>query len=312
MSIEENLYTIKKKVKKFYIDYFTVDGTYTNILTDKQFISKYYRRVFNRELNWKNPTLYSEKMNWLKLYDRRPIYTIMADKYASREFITEKFGEGYLVDLLGVWDSSDEIDFETLPDKFVLKCNHDNGVLICTDKSDLDIESVREEFANRLKRDFYKKRREWPYKNIKRKIICEKYMENTNGDELLDYKVFCFNGKAKLIEVNSDRFSDCSKEDHYDIYWKHLSLEFEHYEQSGDRFKKPLFFDEMISIAEEISSDIPFLRVDFNCWNGKLYIGEMTFYHNAGFAQFKDNKWDELLGSWVMLPEKKVGESKHE
>lgn len=307
MSVKENLYEIKKKTKKFYRDYFTVDGTYTNLLSDKQFISRYYRRIFNRELNWNNPTLYSEKINWLKLYDRQPIYTVMADKYASREFITERFGEGYLVDLLGVWDSSDDIDFDTLPDKFVLKCNHDNGVLICKDKNSLDFDKVRKEFTDRLNCDFYKKRREWPYKNIKRKIICEKLMENTDGSELLDYKVFCFNGIARIIEVNSDRFSGHSKEDHYDINWNHLDLKFEHYEQSGDRFEKPVFFDEMINISEKTASGIPFLRVDFNCWNGKIYIGEMTFYHNAGFAKFEDYKWDELLGSWIELPNRKTG-----
>ncbi|MDD7354700.1 MAG: ATP-grasp fold amidoligase family protein, partial [Oscillospiraceae bacterium] len=227
--------------------------------------------------------------------------------YASREFITERFGEGYLVDLLGVWDSSDDIDFDTLPDKFVLKCNHDNGVLICKDKNSLDFDKVRKEFTDRLNCDFYKKRREWPYKNIKRKIICEKYMENTNGDELVDYKIYCFNGKAKIIRVGSDKFIGHGREDYYDLDWKHLDLKFENFEQAGDRFGKPLFFNEMISIAENISSGIPFLRVDFNCWDGKLYIGEMTFFSYAGFDVFEDVKWDKLWGSWLELPEKKSG-----
>lgn len=307
MKIKEIVYNIKKGVINQYHNFFSVDSPYTNIFSDKEYIKKYYYKIFNRKINLKNPKSFNEKENWLKLYDRRPIYTVMADKYAAREYISKHFGDKYLVPLIGVWDRADDIDFENLPDCFVMKCNHDNGVLICRDKAKIDFEKTRKEFSDRLIRDYYRKRREWPYKNIKRKIICEKLMENTDGSELLDYKVFCFNGIARIIEVNSDRFSGHSKEDHYDINWNHLDLKFENYEQSGDRFEKPVFFDEMINISEKTASGIPFLRVDFNCWNGKIYIGEMTFYHNAGFAKFEDYKWDELLGSWIELPNRKTG-----
>lgn len=307
MEAAEKLYNIKKRFIRQYRDWFSVDAPYTNLYSDKAYIKKYYYKIFNRKIDLKNPKSFNEKENWLKLYDRKPIYTVMADKYASRDYISKNFGDKYLVPLLGAWDNTDDIDFEALPNSFVMKCNHDNGVLVCRDKEQIDIERVRKEFSDKLNRDFYRKRREWPYKNIKRKVICEKFMENTDGAELVDYKVFCFNSTAKIILVDSDRFTDNSKEDYYDINWNHIDLKFSHYEQSGDRFEKPVFFDEMISIAEKISSDIPFLRVDFNCWNGNLYIGEMTFYHNAGFAEFDDLKWDELLGSWIELPKKKTG-----
>lgn len=303
--VVEKLYRVKRNCINFKKKYFSIEHPYTCYLPDKKILSLWYEKRIGGELNWKNPSTFNEKVNWLKLHDKKKIYTTMADKYASREFISENFGDRYLVPLIGAWDSADDIDFDKLPDKFVMKCNHDCGILVCRDKDSLDIEQVKKDFTARLKRDYYRKEREWPYKNIKRKIICEEFMENTDGSELLDYKVFCFNGKAKIIEVNSGRFKSDVKEDHYDINWNHLDLKFSHYEQSGDRFDKPIFFNEMITIAEKISSNIPFLRVDFNCWNGNLYIGEMTFYHNAGFAKFEDSKWDELLGSWIELPRKK-------
>jgi hypothetical protein len=226
----------------------------------------------------------------------------MVDKYRARDYIAQKIGDQYLVPLLGVWDSPDEIDFNALPNEFVLKCNHDNGIIICRDKNRLDIEYTKRELEDRLKRDYYKKLREWPYKNVPRKIICEKLMKNTDGEELLDFKLFCFNGKVKIIEINSGRFSGQAKEDHYDMDWNHLDVTGK--PMAGDVFEKPVFFEEMISNAEILSAGIPFVRVDFNYWDGQLYMGEMTFFYGGSLQRFKE-PWEQTLGDWIQLPVKR-------
>ena len=296
------IYEIKKNFIKWYKKYFTVEGTYTSLVSDKTYIKKLYKLRTGKELNLKNPQTFNEKQNWLKLYDRRPEYTVMVDKYKAREYIAEKIGEQYLVPLLGVWDSPDEIDFDALPNEFVLKCNHDNGVIICRDKSKLDIEKTKKELAFRLSRDYYKKLREWPYKNVPRKIICEKFMENTNGDDLFDYKLFCFNGKVKLVEVNSERFSGVCKEDHFDTNWNHFDVTGK--PSSGKEIKKPDFLKDMIEIAEKFSSSIPFLRVDFNHWNNQLYMGEFTLFYGGAMKPFNE-PWETKLGDWIELPKKR-------
>lgn len=301
MFLIEKLYQFKKRFVEWYKKYFTVEGLHNCILPDKIYIKKLYKLRTGKELDLKNPKTFSEKGNWLKLYDRRPEYTVMVDKYKAREYIAEKIGEEYLVPLLGVWDSPDEIDFDSLPDEFVLKCNHDNGVIICRDKSKLDIEKTKKELASRLKRDYYKKLREWPYKNVPRKIICEKFMENKNNEPLHDYKLFCFNGKVKIIEVNSERFSDICKEDHFDINWNHFDITGK--PSLGKEIAKPDFLDEMVCIAENLSKDMPFLRVDFNCWNNKLYLGELTFYYGGSMKLFNE-PWEHSLGEWIELPKK--------
>lgn len=298
MKILDFIYEIKKKIVAFYEKFFTVKGLYDCILPDKIYIKKLYKARTGKELNLKNPQTFNEKQNWLKLYDRRPEYTMMVDKYKVREYVKEKIGEEYLVPLLGVWDSPDEIDFDSLPNEFVLKCNHDNGVIICRDKSQLDIEEVKKNLAWRLKRDYYRKLREWPYKNVERKIICEKFMENMPDDPLLDYKLFCFNGKHLLTEINSERFSGSPKEDHYDYNWNHVDVTGK--PSKGDIFKKPIFFDEMQKIAENLSQNIPFVRIDFNVWNNRLYVGEITFYYGGAMHLFND-EWEIELGKWIKL-----------
>ena len=258
-----------------------------------------------KDINLSNPKTFCEKQNWLKLYDRQPIYTVMVDKYLARNFVAERIGEEYLVPLLGVWDNADEIDFSLLPDKFVLKCNHNSDVTICTNKSSLDIENIRKKLNEQLKCDYYVRKREWPYKNIPRKIICEKFMENTNGEALVDYKLFCFNGNPKFVMVNSNRFGEGGvKVDMYDMQWNHMDMQDGHYPNAGDIFSKPDCFDEMCSLASALSTGVTFLRVDFNYWNKKLYFGELTFFHSAGLESFMPEKWDETIGSWVNLPRK--------
>ena len=301
MFLIDNLYKIKKRIIGWYKKYFTVEGLYNCILPDKIYLKKLYQLRTGKKLNLHNPKTFSEKGNWLKLYDRRPEYTVMVDKYKAREYIAEKIGEQYLVPLLGVWDSPDEIDFNALPNEFVLKCNHDNGVIICKDKSKLDIEKTKKELAFRLTRDYYKKLREWPYKNVPRKIICEKFMVTANNKGTLDYKFLCFNGKVKLIAVYGDRFVGQLKEDYYSIDWEYLRIL--NKKTAGDVYEKPECFDEMLKIAETLSAGVPMLRVDFNIWQDMLSVGELTFFHHGSMLPFCD-EWELRMGEWIELPEK--------
>lgn len=304
--LKEKLYKVKRSIIREYQRRFTIQNPETCILSDRAFIKKIYYLRMGKKINLRNPKTFCEKENWLKLYDRRPEYTMMADKYAVREYISKKIGEEYLVPLLGVWDNSDDINFEKLPSQFVLKCNHNSDVIICTNKQKLNIKEAREKLSIQLEQDYYLRKREWPYKNIPRKIICEKYMENTNGDVLVDYKIFCFNGSPKFIMVNSNRFGDGTiNVDMYDMEWKHLDMQDGHYPMAGDFFEKPECFDEMMMLSRKLSKGIPFVRIDFNYWNRKLYFGELTFFHSAGLESFQPEEWDVILGSWLQLPKKR-------
>lgn len=305
MFLIEKLYQFKKRFVEWYKKYFTVEGLYTCILPDKIYIKKLYKLRTGKELNLKNPKTFNEKQNWLKLYDRRPEYTVMVDKYKAREYIAEKIGEEYLVPLLGVWDSPDEIDFDSLPDEFVLKCNHDNGVIICRDKSKLDIEKTKKELASRLKRDYYKKLREWPYKNVPRKIICEKFMINHDNSTLVEYKLFCFSGEVRYVLVVADRASNKpTTMDTYSVSWVHTDLVNGNTPLAGNVFEKPDCFAQLCSIAKKLSDGIPFVRVDFNIWNNKIYFGELTLSDSGGFEKYHPEEWDYKLGSLIELPKK--------
>lgn len=306
MFLLEIAHKLKRYVIRTYQKFFTIQHPETYILSDKSFIKKIYKKRMGKEINLSNPKTFCEKQNWLKLYDRKPIYTVMSDKYLAREFVAERIGEEYLVPLLGVWDSPEDIDFDTLPNKFVLKCNHNSDVIICTDKSALNIEEAKEKLTKQLKSDYYTHKREWPYKNIPRKIICERFMENTNGDELVDYKIFCFAGIPRFTMVNSNRFGDGGvKVDMYDMQWQHMEMQDGHYPNAGDIFEKPSCFEEMCRLAKKLSKGTCFLRVDFNYWNKKLYFGELTFFHSAGLESFMPEQWDIILGSWLELPNKR-------
>lgn len=304
--LKDMLHKVKRKMIRAYQSRFTIRNPETCILSDRAFIKKIYYARMGKNIDLKNPKTFCEKENWLKLYDRKPEYTMMADKYAVREYISNKIGEEYLVPLLGVWDKAEDIDFEKLPSKFVLKCNHNSDVVICTDKQSMDIEEIRKKLSIQLKQDYYMRKREWPYKNIPRKIICEKYMENANGEKPIDYKVFCFNGNPKLVMINRDRFTgEPSTFDMYDMEWNHLDMQSGNDPMAGDVFVKPEQLDELKNLSKILSNGIPFVRVDFNYWDKKLYFGELTFFHAAGLEGFKPEKWDDVLGDWIRLPEKR-------
>ena len=260
----------------------------------------------HRELDLSNPVTFNEKLQWLKLYDRRPEYTMMVDKYLVRDYIANKLGEEYLIPLLGVWDDPDEIDFDSLPDRFVLKCNHNSGLgmCICKDKSALNIKKVKADLRKGLKQDYYLTGREWPYKNVPRKIIAEKYMEDNTFHELRDYKFFCFNGVADCVMVCLGRSTGNTKFYFYDKEWKlcRYNILGKSIIGNGD-VEKPDNISDMFAIAEKLSQGIPFSRIDLYNVNQKIYFGEITFFPDSGFDSNLLPETDIYFGSKIHLKE---------
>ena len=274
-------------------------------LGDKMFLKQKYKEEFGRRLNLRNPKLFTEKMQWLKLYDRNPLYTKLADKYAVRDYIKEKVGEEYLIPLLGVWDSFDEIDFTKLPNQFVLKCTHDSkSIIICKDKRKLNIENAKRFFETKLTINYYSVRREHQYKDIIPRIICEEYKEDESREQLKDYKIWCFNGNPKLIQLDYDRFTN-HKRNVYDIEWNYLPLLLNYPNDSTRIFEQPSSLTDMLVSASKLSKNIPFLRVDFYIADTKLFVGELTSCPSAGFVKFYPYDYNAIFGEILKLPLKK-------
>jgi hypothetical protein len=233
----------------------------------------------------------------------------MADKYEVRKYIAEKIGEEYLIPLLGVWNTFEDIDFNSLPDQFVLKCTHDSGgVVICKDKNAFDLKAARKKIVIHLKRNFYWYGREWAYKNIKPRIIAEKFMVDESGTELKDYKILCFNGEPRLIQVDFDRFVK-HKRNLYSTEWQYQLVELGYPTYPQIRIKKPESLELMLQLAKKLSFGIPHLRVDLYSIKQKIYFGELTFYHGSGFEKFTPSEWDKTLGDWLELPQDKIAGS---
>lgn len=271
-------------------------------LTDKKYLEYRFLSEMGYKLNLKNPQTFNEKLQWLKLYDRNPEYTKMVDKYEVREYIKEKIGEEYLIPLIGVYDKFDDIDFDKLPNQFVIKCNHDSGgLIICKDKNRLDIETARKKINRSLKTNYYYSGREWPYKNVKPRIIIEKYMEDSNKSDLIDYKLFCFNGIPKIVLVCSERFSSSNMcETWFDMNWKLIDMT-----ESGHRvdstISKPKQLKKMVELSKKLSKNIPFIRVDWYEIGDKLYFGELTFYPASGFEKFEPKEWNKKIGDMLSI-----------
>ncbi len=274
----------------------------SHCLPDKEYI-KLIGWINGMKFNLDNPKTFNEKLQWLKLYDRKPEYTRMVDKYEAKGYVAERIGKEYIIPTLGVWDKFDNIDFNSLPDQFVLKCTHDSGgLVICKDKSRLDIKAARKKINKHMKRKYFYIWREWPYKDVKPRIIAEKYMEDEKTAELRDYKFFCFNGEAKLLFIATDRQTagEETKFDFFDMEYNHLPFTNGH-PNAAVPPEKPMCFDEMRSLAEKLSAGIPHLRVDFYEVNGRVYFGELTFSHWSGMVPFDPVDWDDKLGEWIDL-----------
>jgi len=274
-------------------------------MPDKMFVKLNYRRKMRRRLDLENPRLFSEKLQWLKLYDRKPEYTRLVDKYEARGYIAGQIGEEYLIPLLGVWNKVEDIDFSTLPAQFVLKCTHDSGgLVICRDRNAFDAEAAKKTLRWHAKRNYYSGSREYPYKNVKPRIICEKYMTDESGYELKDYKVFCFNGEPMIVQVDYDRFTE-HKRNMYDIEWSLLPVKFRYPIKSGVTTMKPERLDKMTEISRKLSIRHAFVRVDFYVINNAIYAGEITFFPESGYTTFDPPAYDRIFGDFLLLPDKK-------
>jgi len=273
-------------------------------LSDEKYLRLMFRLRMGEKLNLKNPKTISEKLQWLKLYDRKDIYTTMADKYLAKKFIAERVGSEYVIPLIGVWDKFDEIDFDALPGKFVLKCNHDSGsVIICEDKSKLNVNEARKVLEKSLRTDYFILKREWQYKNIQRKIICEQYISDDEKNGVLtDYKFFCFSGIPKFLYVATDSSNQNEHETFLDLDWKKVPFRRKEYPEHSSVPKKPVNFDKMVQIAKQLSDGIPFLRVDFYEVGGKLFVGELTLFPGAGYLVFNPDEYNSIIGDWINLP----------
>lgn len=264
---------------------------------------QYYLKM-KKSLNLENPQTFSEKIQWLKLYGRRPIDTVLSDKYAVKDYISKNIGSQYVIPLLGVWDKFSEIDFEKLPNQFVLKCTHDSGgIIVCKDKKLLDKKRAEKILTRSLKHDYFVFSRERAYQNIPRRIIAEEYKEDSQTGELRDYKFFCFDGEPKLLFVASDRQNEGeeTKFDFFDMQYNHLPFTNGH-PNAKVLPQKPASFEEMKKLAAILSKGIPHVRVDLYDVNGKVYFGEMTYSHWGGMMPFEPEEWDYTLGSWIKLP----------
>ncbi len=277
------------------------------ILPDWLYISLKYYYHFKRFPDLRNPKTFNEKLQWLKLYDRKPVYTTMVDKYEAKKYVAEKIGEEYIVPTYGVWERFDDIDFESLPEQFVLKCTHDcGGLVIVKDKDQLDVAAAKTKIEGSLKTNYFWEGREWPYKNVKPRIIAEKYLSDEKKGDLPDYKFFAFGGKVKIMFVTTERQGgDEPKFDFFDENFQHLPVRNSH-PNAEKQPEKPQNFELMKTLAEKLSEDIPVLRVDFYEVEGKVYFGELTFFSRSGLVPFRPPEWDKKLGDWISLPEKTV------
>lgn len=273
-------------------------------LPDKTFLKCIYYAHVGKKLNLKNPKTFNEKLQWLKLYDRNLEYSQMVDKYEAKSYAAKIIGDEYIIPTLGVWDNFDEIDFDSLPNRFVLKTTHDcGGVVICKEKIDFDVEAARKKINHHLKRNYYKIHREWPYKNVKPRILAEEFMEDAKTEELRDYKFFCFSGEPKFLYIATERqkLEEETKFDFFDMDFSHLDVRNAH-PNAEIPPEKPEKFEEMKVLAAKLSQNIPHVRVDFYEMNGKIYLGELTFYHMSGLSPFEPCEWDMKFGDMIKLP----------
>lgn len=276
------------------------------LIPDRIWIQIKYLQWLGRFADLKNPQTFNEKLQWLKLYDRKPEYTMMVDKYDSKIWVADKIGQEFIIPVIGgPWHSFDDIDFNELPNQFVLKTTHDcGGVIICKDKSAFNKNEAKKIINLHLRSNYFLTCREWPYKNTKPRIFAEQYMEDAGKNYLPVYKIMCFNGEPKIIQTIQNDKQPNETIDYFDINWNRLQLK-QNFPNSTKPLSKPLRYNEMVSIARNLSRGRSFLRVDLYVINNKIYFSECTFYSDAGFAKFEPEIWDSILGEWINLSERK-------
>ena len=272
-------------------------------MDDERYLRLMYWGRMRKRLNLDPPETFNEKIQWLKLHDRKPEYAKMVDKHEAKKYAADIIGSQYIIPTLQLWNDPSDIDFDSLPEKFVLKCTHDSGgLVICEDKSRLDREAALRKINKSFKKDYYKYSREWPYSLVKPRVIAEPLIETENGGELRDYKFFCFGGKIEMILVCSDRFSDKGLcEDFFSAQWEHLDLRRPKHPNFGGNIAKPEQLDEMKEIVKKLAKDMPFARIDLYNTAGRIYFGEITLFPAGGFEPFVPREWDHKLGQMINI-----------
>lgn len=305
-----NLYRIARGAVKYVCDsnyrflFNAAKGKYDS-MADEEYLKKMFRAKMGYELNLSNPRTFNEKMQWLKLYYRLPVFTTMVDKYAVREYIAETIGDQYSVPLICTWDNPDQIDIDSLPDEFVLKTTHGcGGMYICRDKSKFDLASAKKALNSTFYKNYFYYVREWPYKNVRPRVIAEQYMQDGTDVNLKVYKVLNFNGVPKMIQTIQNDKTPNESIDYFDTDWNLLDLH-QNYPNSAVPTQRPKTLEKMLELSAICSKGLPFLRTDWYEINGKVYFSEFTFYSDAGMEPFYPDKWDRILGDWISLPEKK-------
>lgn len=274
------------------------------LLPDKLYLKILFRLYMGYPLNLDNPQTFSEKLQWLKLYNRRPEYTQMVDKYEAKKYVASIIGDEYIIPTLGVWNNVDEIDFASLPNQFVIKTTHgggSGGVVICRDKAKFDIEACKRKLKQSMRHNIYYSYREWPYKNVKPRIIAEMYLEDLNGN-LNDYKYWCFNGTPYILFIATGREKGVCF-DYYDTDFNHLPI-IQGGPNSNRENPKPKNLSTMNTLASKLSVNLPHIRVDLYNIEGKIFFGELTFFDSSGYAKFTPQEWDYKLGKMIELPTK--------
>lgn len=286
------------------LHYFYAVGLRIAIITSKFWPIKAYlkfRYFFEVHglLNLENPVTFNDKLNWLKINDRNPKYTMLADKYEVKKYVTSIIGEEFVVPCYGVYDNLEDIDYTKLPERFVIKTTHDSsGAFIVKDKNKIDINELAHKMRKSLSKNHYWLYREWPYKNIKPRIIVDKFLDDHTGNELRDYKFWCFGGVPKIMYCTNKGLDIF--ENFYDMDFKPVDIN-HGFKRNVPEFEKPKEFELMKSLAAKLSKDIPFVRVDFFDVDGMVYFGEFTFYDWGGFRAFEDGKWETVLGDWIYI-----------
>ena len=272
-------------------------------MNDKEYLSWLYRARMGRFPDLNYPKSFNEKLQWLKLNDRKPEYTEMVDKYLAKKYVEKRIGEKYIIPTLGVWDKFDQIEFEKLPDQFVLKTTHDSGgVVICKDKANFDKAAAKRKLEKSLKRNYYWAEREWPYKNVKPRIIAENYLSFLNGSDLVEYKVFCFNGKPALFLIcKGEGHTDERTNDFYDLEFNHIPVTVT-CPNAKEKCQKPDEYEELLELSRKLAKNTYQLRVDLYVINHKIYFGELTFFHDSGCCKFNPPEWDKRFGDMLKLP----------
>ena len=273
-------------------------------LPDKLYVKLMFRLQMGYKLDLKNPQRFTEKLQWLKLYDHNPLYTILVDKFEVKKWVAKCIGDEYIIPTFGVWDSIESVDWNSLPNQFVLKTTFgggSDGVCICDNKCVLDKKAVTKKLKRSMRTDPYRRLREWPYKNVPRRLIAEQYLIDKSGD-LADYKFYCFGGEPKVLLLATNRYTSHNF-DYFDMEFNKLPI----VSAMGSNnlnlsITRPPCFDRMKEIACKLSKGLPHVRVDLYCCNGKVYFGEMTLYNSSGLDDMNSEEWNMRFGSWISLP----------